>query len=59
MWWVTFWQWATGGGKPAGQCRYCENTLVRCPSCRGDWRVGCPHCGVGLVCPEHRAFWLV
>ena len=42
-----------------GQCRWCESVLTACPACQGQWRDGCRACGLGVVCPEHGAFWLV
>lgn len=58
MRWTT-WTWMPRRNRSSEQCPYCENKLVPCPSCQGSWRTGCHQCGAGVVCPEHRAFWLV
>ena len=59
MW--TFWVWKNPlrRVRADGQCRWCDRVLTVCPTCRGQWRDGCRACGLGVVCPEHGAFWLV
>jgi len=59
MW--TFWVWKNPlrRVRSDGQCRWCDRVLTVCPACRGQWRDGCRACGLGVVCPEHGAFWLV
>ena len=58
--WVS-WVWKNSFRRtPArGQCRWCDRVLIVCPACQGRWRDGCRACGLGVVCPEHGAFWLV
>lgn len=60
MWVSWVWKNPLRRVRADGQCRWCDRVLTVCPACRGQWREdGCRACGLGVVCPEHGAFWLV
>ena len=59
MWVSWVWKNPLRRVRADGQCRWCDRVLTVCPACQGQWRDGCRACGLGVVCPEHGAFWLV
>lgn len=53
------WFWRSSRPQNLGACRNCGRLLRLCPACGGGWRAcACRACQLGLVCPEHRNYWI-
>ena len=53
------WFWRNKDSPRLGSCRWCSQSLTHCPTCGGEWETrACCECQLGLVCPQHRSYWI-